>query len=175
MSFSVIVQLGSKTFGATGTNTVTMSLERFDEPPRRPAEFEDVAESILSGRKLTRTFSREIFDGYSKKLGVSVDEFKPIEFDREKIIYFGLTFRQTRLIISAPDDNKSQEIFLGYAWSNAKGREGIVNKKRGGLLFDNDNHAADNTLAAVIHAAFKGERLNLCGQQKIALNSSGDL
>lgn len=170
-----VVQLESKTFGATGTNTVIMFLERFDEPPRFTADYEDVAESILSGKALGRQFSRDIFDGYLKKIGMSVDDYhrfiadasdKTIELEREKIIYFGLTYRQTTLIISAPKDNKEQEKFLGYGWSNAKGREGIVIKKRGGLLFDNDNRAAEDTLAAVIRAAFRGEQLNLRGLDK---------
>ncbi|MBR4904084.1 MAG: N-6 DNA methylase [Selenomonadaceae bacterium] len=159
-----VVQLGSKTFGATGTNTVILFLERFDEPPRMISAYEDVAESILSGKTLNRSFSREIFDGYIKKTGKSVESLT--KYDRERIIYFGLTFKQMTLIISAPDKNDEQEKFLGYGWSNAKGREGIVHKKRGGFLFDNDNRAAENTLAAVIRAVFNGKQLNLSGLEK---------
>ena len=159
-----VVQLGSKTFGATGTNTVIMFLERFDEPPRRLADFEDVATTILEKKPLGRSFSREILDGYLKKTGKSVETLT--EDDREKIIYFGLTFKQMTLIISAPDDVKAQEKFLGYSWSNAKGREGIVHKKRGGLLFDNDNRAANDTLAAVIRAAFAGKEIHLEALEK---------
>lgn len=159
-----VVQLGSKTFGATGTNTVIMFLERFDEPPRRLADYEDVAATILEGRPLGRRFSIEILDGYLKKTGKTLETLT--EDDREKIIYFGLTFKQMTLIISAPDDNKAQEKFLGYGWSNAKGREGIVHKKRGGLLFDNDNRAADNTLAAVIRAAFGSEQLKIAALEE---------
>ena len=159
-----VVQLGSKTFGATGTNTVILFLERFDEPPRMISAYEDVAESILSGKTLNRSFSREIFDGYIKKTGKSVESLT--KYDRERIIYFGLTFKQMTLIISAPDKNDEQEKFLGYGWSNAKGREGIVHKKRGGFLFDNDNRAAENTLAALIRAVFNGKQLNLRGLEK---------
>lgn len=154
-----IVQLGSKTFGATGTNTVILFLERFDEPPRRLADYEDVAATILEKRPLGRRFSREILDGYLKKTGKTLETLT--EDDRERIIYFGLTFKQMTLIISAPDDNKAQEKFLGYGWSNAKGREGIVHKKRGGFLFDNDNRAAENTLAAVIRAIFDEKQLKI--------------
>ncbi len=159
-----IVQLGSKTFGATGTNTVIIFLERFDEPPRFTADFEDVAESILSGKTLGRQFSQNIFDGYLKKINKPAAALN--ENDCEKIIYFGLTYRQRTLIISAPADNKEQEKFLGYGWSNAKGREGIVHKKRGGFLFDNENHAAQNTLAAVIRAACIGEELHIPALEK---------
>ena len=34
--------------------------------------------------------------------------------EREKVLYFALTYQQTTLIISAPDDIKAQEKFLGY-------------------------------------------------------------
>ena len=159
-----IVQLGSKTFGATGTNTVIMFLERFDEPPRKLADYEDVAATILEGRPLGRKFSREILDGYLKKTGKTLENLT--EDDRERIIYFGLTFKQMTLIISAPDDVKAQEKFLGYGWSNAKGREGIVHKKRGGFLFDNDNRAAENTLAAVIHAVFDEKQLKIAALEE---------
>lgn len=159
-----IVQLGSKTFGATGTNTVIMFLERFDEPPRKLADYEDVAATILEGRPLGRKFSREILDGYLKKTGKTLENLT--EDDRERIIYFGLTFKQMTLIISAPDDVKAQEKFLGYGWSNAKGREGIVHKKRGGFLFDNDNRAAENTLAAVIRAVFDEKQLKIAALEE---------
>ncbi len=209
-----IVQLGSKTFGATGTNTVVMFLERFDEPPRFTAEFEDIAETILSGKLLERRITREIFAAYTKKIGVAPEVYKKFirrevdfdkwdapyfaayapkfsrvtvknisdaerirrnnlrfydavtELEREKIIYFALTYRQQTLIISAPDNNTEQEKFLGYGWSNAKGREGLIDKKRGGLLFDNENRAADNTLAAVIRAAYKGQRCQIAALEK---------
>ena len=209
-----IVQLGSKTFGATGTNTVVMFLERFDEPPRFTAEFEDIAETILSGKLLERRITREIFAAYTKKIGVAPEVYKKFirrevdfdkwdapyfaayapkfsrvtvknisdaerirrnnlrfydavtELEREKIIYFALTYRQQTLIISAPDNNTEQEKFLGYGWSNAKGREGLIDKKRGGLLFDNENRAADNTLAAVIRAAYKGQRRQIAALEK---------
>lgn len=152
-----IVQLEGKTFGATSTSTVILFLERFDEPPRMTADYEDVAESILSGKTLGRRFSREIFDGYLIRTGKALDDLS--DADRERLIYFGLTFKQRTLIISAPKDNKEQEKFLGYGWSNAKGNEGIVHKKLGGVLYINDNRAADNTLAAVVRAACLGQKL----------------
>ncbi|MBQ6005579.1 MAG: N-6 DNA methylase [Selenomonadaceae bacterium] len=161
-----IVNLEGKTFGATSTNTIVLFLERFDEPPRFTADYEDVAQTILEGRPLGRKFSRDIFDGYLNKIGVRAENFKPVESDREKIIYFGLTYRQMTLIITAPKDNKDQEKFLGYGWSNAKGREGIVHKKRGGLLYDDKNRFAQNTLAAVIRAACRGEQIHIPALEK---------
>ncbi|URW89023.1 hypothetical protein M5E84_00200 [[Ruminococcus] torques] len=39
--------------------------------------------------------------------------------------YFSFVYDQRTLIVAAPDDNKGQEKFLGYKWSNRKGQEGI--------------------------------------------------
>ena len=165
-----IVELDTKTFGATGTKTAIMFLERFDEPPSFIADFADVADTIIDGKTPARQFSRDIFDAYLRKIDKTADDYRKFiaaandktrKVEYEKIFYFGLTYRQTTLIISAPMDNKEQKNFLGYGWSNAKGREGIVHKKRGGMLFDNNNRAANNTLAAVIRAAFDGKQLNL--------------
>lgn len=55
---------------------------------------------------------------------------------------------------------------MGYGWSNAKGREGIVHKKRGGLLYDDKNRFAQNTLAAVIRAACRGEQIQIPALEK---------
>ena len=164
-----IVQLGSKTFGATGTNTVILFLQRIFDPPERSRLLRDSANIILDDAIQDGDEEADIFAAYTKKIGLKPDDYrkaladaddKARKLEREKIIFFGLTYRQTTLIVSAPDDIKEQEIFLGYGWSNAKGREGMVEKKRGGLLFDNDDRAADNTLAAVIRAAYRGEQLH---------------
>ncbi|MBR3051437.1 MAG: restriction endonuclease subunit S, partial [Selenomonadaceae bacterium] len=119
----------------------------------------DSVKIILSKSILPGDEEEKIFDGYLKKTGKTAADLT--DRDREKIIYFGLTYRQRTLIVSAPDKNDEQEKFLGYGWSNAKGREGIVHKKIGGLLFDNDNRDADNTIAAAVRAAFRGQQLNL--------------
>ena len=203
-----VVELKSKTFSATGTNTVIVFLERFDEPPRVTAELEDIASTILSGKILERQITQEVFAAYTKKIGVASDDYqkfiaRAVDFDKwdvpyfaayaakfklstaknisdeerlqrnnqdfykkvaaveyEKIVIFATTFRQRTLIVTAPDNNKEQETFLGYGWSNAKGREGIDHKNFGGLLFDENNRDANDKISAVIRAAFRGEEIN---------------
>ena len=165
-----IVRLGSKTFGATGTNTVILFLQRIFDPPELARLFIDSANIILRGEIVCGDLEEEIFAAYLKKINMSRDDYRKLtaaaskvtlETERQKIIYFALTYRQRTLVVNAPDDVKAQEIFLGYGWSNAKGREGIVHKKRGGLLFDNNNRTATNTIAAVIRAAFRNKELHL--------------
>ena len=209
-----IVQLDSKTFGATGTKTVTLFLQKIFDPPEKARLFKDSAEIILRNEIVSGDIEEEIFAAYTKKIGVApddyrkfitravdfdnrdvpyfagyADKFKPvtaknlsdderrernnqkfydevIAAEREKIIYFALTFRQTTLIVTAPDDNKEQEAFLGYEWSNRRGNEGLDDINRGGLLFDNKNRVAENKIAAVIRAAFRGERVDLPALKK---------
>ena len=67
-----IVALGSKTFGATGTNTVIMFLEKFNEPPKRIDLSTDSIDAIFSGMALTEWKDREILEAYLAQ--IEVDE-----------------------------------------------------------------------------------------------------
>ena len=159
-----IVQLGGKTFGATSVSTIIIFLQKIFDPPERAQLFKDSAEIILRGQIISGDIEEEILNGYLKRTGKTAAALN--ETDREKIIYYALTYKQKTVIISAPDKNDEQEKFLGYGWSNAKGREGIVHKKRGGFLFDNDNRTADNTLAAVIRAIFDEKQLKIAALEE---------
>lgn len=48
------------------------------------------------------------------------------ELECEKFLYFCYAQSSNPLIIKAPKDNKEQKTFLGYEWSNTKGKQGIV-------------------------------------------------
>lgn len=200
-----IAQFGSKTFGATGTNTVILFLEKFDEPPRRADLVEDSVQAIFESRDLDGWIDKDILDAYLDKISVSIDtyrdfiegkknyvewnevnyfkeyyqEFKDSSYvknakkkkiykiknekeqnlylskefyneyisrEKEKLKYFSLAFKQTTLIVMSPDDNKGQEEFLGYKWSNRKGQEGIQIIKYGGSLFNAGDRNDNNTL-----------------------------
>ena len=67
-----IAAFGSKTFGATGTNTVVMFLEKFNEPPKQIDLSEDSVESIFSGRDLAEWKDKDILDAYLAQ--IEVDE-----------------------------------------------------------------------------------------------------
>ncbi|MBQ7154137.1 MAG: N-6 DNA methylase [Synergistaceae bacterium] len=70
-----IVKLGSKTFGATGTNTVIMFLERYAYPPERSSLVKDSRDAILEGRDLTDWEDEEILRGYLELQGLSAEEW----------------------------------------------------------------------------------------------------
>ena len=63
--------------------------------------------------------------------------------------------------MAAPDDNKGQEKFLGYKWSNRKGQEGIQIIDEGGMLYDAENRMSDRTIASLIRKMFNGEEVSL--------------
>lgn len=61
------------------------------------------------------------------------------------------------MIISAPDENKEQEKFLGYKWSNRKGQEGIQITNAGGYLYNAADRRSNNSIAGLIRNAFSDE------------------
>lgn len=74
--------------------------------------------------------------------------------EQEKLFFFALTYKQNTLIISAPSNNEEQKEFLGYDWSNAKGREGIVIRNPGGKLYVDNDRTAEYSLAGAIRKSF---------------------
>lgn len=65
-----IVALGSKTFGATGTNTIIMFLEKFNEPPKQIDLSSDSVEAIMSRQDLTDWDDKDVIQQYMKKIEV---------------------------------------------------------------------------------------------------------
>ena len=208
-----IVQLGSKTFGATGTNTVILFLEKFDEPPKRTLEVEDSLDAIFELRNLANWEDELIYKSWLQRIDVNENIYKTfisrqrnfnewandeyfgqyysafvnsreyinkiaqpsfikfsneeklswcnqkfydfsISIEREKLRYFAYVYKQKTLIVTAPNDNKLQEKFLGYKWSNRKGQEGMQYVNEGGLLYDKNNREAENTIAALVRKIF---------------------
>ena len=211
-----IATLGSKTFGATGTNTVILFLQKFNEPPKRTDMVLDSVEAILSRADTTGWEDASILREYLKKIGVTKDTYNTFlsknedhafwkddnyfhqhynEFvnsidynkkrtqktflnlseaeqkqwfnqkfyeyafsvEQEKLFYYSLVYKQDTLIISAPDENKEQEKFLGYKWSNRKGQEGIQIIKAGGYLYNTSDRGDNNSIAGLIRNAFSNE------------------
>lgn len=214
-----IVQFGSKTFGATGTNTVVLFLQKFDEPPKRIDMVSDSVDAIFKNEQIETWEDNSIFEGYLEKIGVTkelyrdfvlmtknYDEWNDEYFSKyknaflqssevtakkkqktfskltkneqikwynkafysyvnaieaEKLKYFGLVYKQKTLVVIAPDDNKGQEQFLGYKWSNRKGQEGIQIIKLGGELYKPDNRIANDVAAGLVRHSFVDKQLDV--------------
>ena len=208
-----VVQFGSKTFGATGTNTVVLFLEKYNEPPKVWTMKQDSADAIIQSEDVAGWEDDEILTAYLKKIGVTsedyhkftdesvspdgfahceylkmyADEFLKLtktvnlqnsnafkrltaseqaeklkqefyryakEIEVEKLLYFALTYKQTVLIVTAPSDNAEQKRFLGYDWSNRKGAEGIQITQAGGMLYNDSDRNASDTIAAAVRSNF---------------------
>ena len=78
-----IVQLGSQTFGATGTSTVILFLMKFDEPPKKIDLASDSVSAIIEKRDLNDWKDNELFESYLKTINVAKDEY--IEFISGKV------------------------------------------------------------------------------------------
>ncbi len=70
-----IVQFGSKTFGATGTNTVVLFLQKNGEPPVRAKIVKDTVAAILERDGLQVAGDRELLDSYCRKLKLPKEEY----------------------------------------------------------------------------------------------------
>ena len=71
-----IVALGAKTFGATGTNTVVMFLEKYNEPPKKIDLSTDSIDAIFSGATLTEWKDKEVLEAYIAQIEVEEDVYK---------------------------------------------------------------------------------------------------
>lgn len=71
-----IAAFGSKTFGATGTNTVMMFLEKFNEPPKQIDLSADSVDAVFSGAELAEWKDKDIFEAYLAQIDVGENEYK---------------------------------------------------------------------------------------------------
>lgn len=71
-----IASFGSKTFGATGTNTVVMFLEKFNEPPKQIDLSEDSVDAIFSGVELAEWKDKDVFEAYLAQVDVDENTYR---------------------------------------------------------------------------------------------------
>lgn len=78
-----IVSFGSKTFGATGTNTVTLFLERYNEPPRIAELTKDSIDAIMSGEIPSDFVDKQILADYLQHQHIQEEEY--LRFTRKEM------------------------------------------------------------------------------------------
>ncbi len=71
-----IVAFGSKTFGATGTNTVVLFLEKYHEPPKQIDLSADAVDAVFSGAPTADWLDSEIFAAYLSQIEVAEDTYR---------------------------------------------------------------------------------------------------
>ncbi len=136
-----IAAFGSETFSATGTNTVVMFLEKFNEPPKQVDLCADSVESIFSGCELSEWEDKDIFDAYLSRIEVeegvyrdflrksfSIADMGKIEYLKRYVFSFAdsaeaKSLQKTRTYKNLPAIDQSAaylERFYAYAFSVEK-------------------------------------------------------
>ncbi len=109
--------------------------------------------------------NHEIYQEYTKKLKVkNAEELqeKIIEIEKEKLLYFILTYSQ-KVVLIKTGEKKEEKAFLGYEFSFRKGCEGIHPIQRGKSidectkLFDPEDPQNFEKSSAYILEAFSGD------------------
>ncbi len=140
-----IVAFGSKTFGATGTNTVVLFLEKFNEPPKKADLSEDSVNAIFSGATLTDWKDKEILNAYIAQIEVdeqiytdylnkayTLDELADIEYFKMYVNVFADSAQAKNLQKTKTFKNKTAEeqnaIYLEklYAYINSVEAEKLL-------------------------------------------------
>lgn len=175
-----IVELGSGTFMKTGTNTIILFLERRADSDYKEIElaidkfFENNLDVTVLG--IEHAFSKyvmnvyndlslenylkiingkvvdhELYSDYKKEFKSDTKQIQIIE--KEKLLYFILTYKQDIVIVKTGKRQEEKE-FLGYEFSERRGHEGLKWLPSGTKLY-NENNQLDKTKAnSYIYNAF---------------------
>lgn len=167
-----IVELGSGTFMKTGTNTIILFLERRSDSDYKEIEraidkfFEDNLDVTVLG--IEHIFSKyvnnvyenltfkdylqlinghqiehELYNDYKKEFDEDIEKIR--ELEKDKLLYFILTFEQQAVIVNT-GQKKEEKKFLGYEFSERRGHEGLKWLPSGTKLY-NENNQLDKTKA----------------------------
>lgn len=193
-----IAELGSNTFMATGTNTVTLFLKRRNNADAFNIEenikkvfinFQDVTingiekplqkyishvwnsisledyRTLLQKTPNGKMQQHELYKEYSKKIKSKNEQdlFNSIlAVEQDKLLYFIIAYPQ-KLVLIKTGEKDAEKRFLGYEFSNARGREGIHAMQRIKTiddctqLYDADSLTNHEKASTYIYKAFNGE------------------
>lgn len=189
-----IVQLGSSTFMATGTNTVILFLKRksnyystnienlieqsfngdkditvngIEKPIEKylyyvwgNIEYKDYI-TLLKKEPNANIKSSEIFTEYSNKYSNKKENVidSIIKIEKEKLLYFILTYNKEIVLIKTGDNKDKERKFLGYYFSERRGNEGIHPLHGDSIdectmMFDEDTFTNPQKASTYIYNAF---------------------
>lgn len=84
--------------------------------------------TLFSDEPSKKILNHEIFKEYKRHFNKLKDEklIKAIkETEKEKLLYFILTYDKDFVLVKSPNDNNEEKEFLGYEFSTRRGHEGI--------------------------------------------------
>lgn len=182
-----IVEAGTNTFMKTNTSTVILFLERRSNDDylnisravdRFFTGYNDVTVSgiehafstyvsnvyegltlsdyvsLFSDAPSEAAKSHELFADYAMSTNYCA---KAIETEKEKLLYFLLTYDQTFVLVKT-GKGKEEKQFLGYKFSERRGHEGLHHLSGGTKLYDEADHLNPKKISSYIYRAFLGER-----------------
>lgn len=114
-----IVAFGSKTFGATGTNTVTLFLEKYNEPPKQAELMKDFVQAVIDDNVEQDWRDKNVFQAYLAQQDIDEDTYRSflkgnlnweeLEADKYLKVYYD-AFRSQPLTIpksiTSPDEKE---------------------------------------------------------------------
>lgn len=120
--------------------------------------FEDYI-SLFNGTPSEAAKAHELYEDYVKTFGEDFRS-KAIEVEKEKLLYFLLTYSQTIVLIKT-GRGKEEQKFLGYKFSERRGQEGLHPLPGGTKLYDETNLLNPRKASGYIYRAFLGELIEI--------------
>jgi type I restriction enzyme M protein len=81
---------------------------------------------------------------------------KVLNTEKEKVLYFLLTFGQ-KTVITKSGEKQAEKEFLGYEFSERRGRSGIKMLSEGTKLYDENDQLNPEKASSYVYRAFRGE------------------
>ncbi len=112
--------------------------------------------SIFSDEPTETAKVHELYLDYKKTYGEAFAD-KAIATEKDKLLYFLLTYHQEIVLVKA-GKGKEEKKFLGYEFSERRGREGLHWLPGGTMLYDENDSLNSQKVSSYIHHAFLDEK-----------------
>jgi type I restriction enzyme M protein len=153
-----ITELGSNTFMATGKNTVVLFLRRRSD--KKVHNIKTAAYRLAT--EYPKTHEDITINGIETPVQKYFAHTGETTIDPEKLYYFILTYPQ-KVVIVRTGKKDDEKLFLGYKFSDTKGKEGMHSVQIGKSvdectrLYDNTNLENLEKASTYIYKAFAGD------------------
>lgn len=115
--------------------------------------------SMFSGKPSEKAKTHELYEDFSKAFKQDLVK-KAIEIEKEKLLFFLLTFDQTIVLVKT-GKGEAEKRFLGYKFSERRGHEGLHHLPGGTKLYDEKDPLNPKKVAGYIYRTFLGQRVSI--------------
>ncbi len=123
--------------------------------------FEDYI-SLFNGAPSEAAKTHELYGDYIKTFGEDYCS-NAIEVEKEKLLYFLLTYNQTIVLIKT-GTGKEEKKFLGYEFSERRGHEGLHLLPGGTKLYDETDPLNPKKASSYIYQSFLGKQIQIASE-----------